>query len=44
MCIRDSDIASVITYTRDSWSNGKNGDGEIVVPMDIVDYKNRAKL
>ena len=42
--LSEVDIASVITYTRDSWSNGKNGDGEIVVPMDIVDYKNRAKL
>jgi len=42
--LSEVDIASVITYTRDSWSNGKNGDGEIVVPKDIVDYINRAKL
>ena len=42
--LSEVDIASVITYTRDSWSNGKNGDGEILVPKDIVDYKNRAKL
>jgi len=42
--LSEVDIASVITYTRDSWSNGKNGDGEIVVPKDIVDYKNRTKL
>ena len=42
--LSEVDIASVITYTRDSWSNGKNGDGQIVVPKDIVDYKNRAKL
>ena len=42
--LSEVDIASVITYTRDSWSNGKNGDGEIVVPKDILDYKNRAKL
>ena len=42
--LSEVDIASVITYTRDSWSNGKNGDGVIVVPKDIVDYKNRAKL
>jgi cytochrome c oxidase subunit 2 len=42
--LSEVDIASVITYTRDSWSNGKNGDGEIVVPKDIVDYKNRAQL
>ena len=42
--LSEVDLASVITYTRDSWSNGKNGDGEIVVPKDIVDYKNRAQL
>ena len=38
------DIASVITYTRQAWSNGKNGDGVIVTPKDIVDYKNRIDL
>ena len=32
-------IASVITYTRQSWGNGEKGDGEVVVPKDIVDYK-----
>ena len=42
--LSEVDIASVITYTRDSWSNGKNGDGEIVVPKDIVDYNNKANL
>ena len=42
--LSEVDIASVITYTRNSWSNEKNGDGEIVDPKDIVDYKNRAKL
>ena len=31
--------ASVITYTRQSWGNAKDGDGEIVSPKDIVDYK-----
>ena len=42
--LSEVDIASVITYTRQSWSNGKNGDGEIVVPKDIVDYNNKANL
>ena len=35
---------SVITYTRQSWSNGKNGDGEIIIPQEIVDYKNKVDL
>tara|TARA_B100000963_G_scaffold181416_1_gene157705 strand:- start:786 stop:1934 length:1149 start_codon:yes stop_codon:yes gene_type:complete len=38
------DIASVITYTRQAWSNGDNGDGVIVTPKDIVDYKNKIDL
>ena len=38
------DIASVITYTRQAWSNGENGDGVIVTPQDIVAYKNRIDL
>tara|TARA_B100000686_G_scaffold200729_1_gene207632 strand:- start:390 stop:1541 length:1152 start_codon:yes stop_codon:yes gene_type:complete len=38
------DIASVITYTRQAWSNGKNGDGVIVTPKDIVEYKKRIDL
>ena len=42
--LSEVDMASVITYTRQSWSNGKNGDGEIVVPKDIVDYKNTVNL
>jgi cytochrome c oxidase subunit 2 len=42
--LSEVDMAAVITYTRRSWSNEKNGDGEIVVPRDIVDYKNRAEL
>ncbi|GIS85291.1 MAG: hypothetical protein CM1200mP16_15910 [Nitrospina sp.] len=42
--LSEVDMASVITYTRQSWSNGKNGDGEIIVPQDIVDYKNKVGL
>ena len=38
------DIAAVITYTRQAWSNGKNGDSAIVTPQDIVAYKNRTEL
>ena len=37
--LSEVEIASVITYTRQSWSNGEKGDGEVVVPKDIVDYK-----
>ena len=42
--LSEVDMASVITYTRESWSNGKDGDGEIVTPQDIVDYKNKVDL
>ena len=38
------DIASVVTYTRQAWSNGENGDGVIVTPKDIVEYKKRIDL
>ena len=38
------DIAAVITYTRQAWSNGENGDGVIVTPQDIVAYKNKTEL
>tara|TARA_Y100001970_G_scaffold223914_1_gene275785 strand:- start:9069 stop:10124 length:1056 start_codon:yes stop_codon:yes gene_type:complete len=38
------DIASVITYTRKAWGNDEKGDGKIVTPKDIVDYKNRVNL
>lgn len=38
------DIASVITYTRQAWSNDKNGDGATVTPQDIVAYKNKIDL
>ena len=33
------DMAAVITYTRQAWGNAENGDGEYVVPSDIVEYK-----
>ena len=42
--LSEVDMAAVITYTRQSWGNEKNGDGEIVVPKDIVEYKNRVEL
>ena len=37
--LSEVEIASVITYTRQSWGNDKKGDGEVVVPKDIVYYK-----
>jgi|TARA_B110000438_G_scaffold179101_1_gene171205 cytochrome c oxidase subunit 2 len=37
--LSEVDMAAVITYTRRSWGNAENGDGEIVVPTDIVEYK-----
>ena len=37
--LSEVDMAAVITYTRRSWGNQENGDGEIVVPTDIVEYK-----
>ena len=42
--LSEVDIASVITYTRQSWNNGKEGDGKIVEPREILDYKNKTKL
>ena len=42
--LSEVDIASVITYTRQSWGNKQIGDGEIVVPKDIVNYKNKMSL
>ena len=42
--LSEVDMAAVITYTRQSWGNEKNGDGEVVVPKDIVDYKNKTEL
>lgn len=37
--LSEVELASVITYTRQSWGNAEKGDGEIVSPKDIVDYK-----
>ncbi|MDA9195747.1 cytochrome c oxidase subunit II [Gammaproteobacteria bacterium] len=37
--LSEVELASVITFTRQSWGNAKDGDGEIVSPKDIVDYK-----
>ena len=42
--LSEVDIASVITYTRQSWSNGKEGDGQIVEPKEILEFKNNTKL
>ena len=37
--LSEVDMAAVITYTRQAWGNSENGDGEYVVPSDIVEYK-----
>ena len=37
--LSEVDMAAVITYTRQAWGNAKNGDGEFVIPADIVEYK-----
>jgi cytochrome c oxidase subunit 2 len=37
--LSEVELAAVITYTRQAWGNAENGDGEIVLPKDIVDYK-----
>ena len=37
--LSEFDMAAVITYTRQAWGNAENGDGEYVVPSDIVEYK-----
>ena len=42
--LSEVDIASVITYTRQSWSNGNEGDGQIVMPKEILEYKGDSKL
>ena len=36
--LSEVDMAAVITYTRQAWGNAENGDGEYVVPSDIVEY------
>ena len=42
--LSEVDIASVITYTRNSWENKTKGDGSIVIPKEIVQYKNNKQL
>ena len=37
--LSEVEIASVITYTRQAWGNAEDGDGEVVIPKDILDYK-----
>ena len=37
--LSEVELAAVITYTRQSWGNAEKGDGKIVTPKDIVDYK-----
>ncbi len=41
--LSEVDMAAVITYTRRSWGNAEKGDGEIIVPTDIVEY-NKPKV
>ena len=38
--LSEGDIAAVISYTRKAWGNDASGDGEIVIPKEILDYKN----
>jgi cytochrome c oxidase subunit 2 len=38
--LSEVDIASVITYTRKAWGNDAKGDGEVVLPKEILEYKN----
>jgi cytochrome c oxidase subunit 2 len=37
--LSEVELASVISYTRQSWGNAEKGSGEVVVPKDIVEYK-----
>ena len=37
--LNEVEMASVITFTRLAWGNERSGDGEIVIPKDIVEYK-----
>jgi len=39
--INEVEMAAVITFTKLSWGNGTEADSELVIPKDIVDYKNR---
>jgi cytochrome c oxidase subunit 2 len=38
--LTEVEIAAVITYTRQAWGNAETGDGKIVIPKEILDYKN----
>ena len=38
--LNEVEMAAVITFTKLSWDNNQMGSSEIVVPKDIVDYKN----
>jgi cytochrome c oxidase subunit 2 len=38
--LTEVEIAAVITYTRQAWGNDETGDGKIVIPKEILDYKN----
>ena len=38
--LNEVEMAAVITFTKLSWANNKMGSSEIVIPKDIVDYKN----
>ena len=38
--LTEVEIAAVITYTRQAWGNDQTGDGKIVIPKEILDYKN----
>ena len=37
--LSEVEIAAVITYTRQAWGNAETGDGKIVIPKEILDYK-----
>ena len=37
--LNEVEMASVITFTRLACGNERSGDGEIVIPKDIVEYK-----
>jgi len=37
--LSEVELAAVITYSRQAWGNAEKGDGEVVVPKDIVEYK-----
>lgn len=39
--LNEVEMASVITFTRQTWGNDRAGDGEIVLPKDIVEYKQK---